>query len=354
MTIVVGSGPVNSASDQAGRRRYTWQGRQLVSVTTYPKLGVIEWGLHRWHVWNLIDHVIAHVDDIGLRVATNDERELKVLKSQLWRAVDGEDRPRLRGIAVHHAASQGKRPEDVNPQVAPSLAQYLDWLAQSKAEIIGSEFQVWNLTEGYAGTVDLLIRFPNGQVWLVDLKAGDTLQAVHALQLVAYLMAEFVGRDDVVDQPLTDALNQVAGVGILHLADESWEFLSLKPESIERIWIAYRGAIRFNNLLVDHKNLEGLIDARRWSDGRTTDLVAVAEDQAAKAGSDEPALLDAYGQLGWHWAQIGTNLAHLVPPHGDVALCLRPVERGRRTEIEGEPERACARCKATREGGAGV
>lgn len=338
---ITGAGPVN-ASEEGGHRRYTWQGRQLVSVTSWPRMAGMEENLFRWKVWNLIDHVIASADDIGLRVAANDERELKVLKAQLWRAIEGQDTARLSGIAVHHAAATGKRPEDAHPQVAPKLRQYLDWLAQSRAEIVGSEFQVWNLTEGYAGTVDLLVRFPNGEVWLVDLKTGKGLYAVHALQLVAYLMSEFVGRDDVVDPVMSEAMSQVSGVGILHLGDADWEFVSLKPEVIAKVWTAYRGAIRYADLLTTHQNLDGLVGVRRWSDGRTTDLLAVA---AAQDGAQ----VDVYGKLGWVWAQIGANLAHLVPPQGDAALCMRPVERGRRTELEAEPERVCARCKAHRE-----
>lgn len=360
MTIVVGAQSPGADT----RKPYTWGGRRLTSVTTWPKLAVIEWGLHRWQVSNLVSHVIASADDIGLRVATGDEREIKELRSRLWNAVNGDDRNRIRGIAVHRAAELGKRPEDVHPAVAPLLAQYLDWLTQSGAEVIASEFKVWNLAEGYAGTGDLLVRFPSGQIWLVDLKSGNSLQAIHTMQLVAYLMGEFVGADDVVDGPLTEVLGQVAGLGILHLGEAGWEFATLKSEALPEIWTAYRSAIRFNAFLTEHRELAGLIEARRWSDGRTTDLVAVAE-QAGTPTPDSPALVDAFGEMGWKWARIENNLAHLVPPHGDMSLCLRVVERSRRTLCVGpdgigaelgatEPERACARCLTAREAGRGA
>lgn len=168
------------------------------------------------------------------------------------------------------------------------------------------------------------------------------------MQLAGYLMGEFVGRDDVVDEQLTALLQQVSGVAILHLTEEpsatGWEFVGLDAQKLPTVWTAYRGVIRYVGVL--QAGFEGLVDVRRWGDGRTTDLVAVAQD-----ASDATALVDAYGRLGWKWARIGNNLAHLVPPHGDVALCMRPLERGRRTELEAEPERACARCRATREGG---
>ena len=79
----------------------------------------------------------------------------------------------------------------VPPEVAPRLRQYLDWLEVSGAEVLGAEFQVWNLTIGYAGTVDLLVRFRDGSIWVIDLKTGKGLYGEHALQLID---VEFYGR----------------------------------------------------------------------------------------------------------------------------------------------------------------
>lgn len=335
MTIVVGSSPAAKPS-----RYYTWQGVRLPSVTSIPKMAGLSEGLHRYFVGNLIDHVLAHASDISLRIATGDERELKLLRAALWKAIDGDDTARVVGLAVHRAAALGQRPEEVEPSIAPKLAQYLDWRAQSGAEVLASEFTVYHLAEGYAGTGDLLVRFGDGSVWLVDLKSGARLYVENVLQLTAYLMAEFAGADDVVDERVTALLGQVAGVGILHLGEAGWEFLSIRADKLPVLWTAYRGLIRYVGVL--QSGFDGLVDARRWSDGRTTDLVAAAIDAGA---------VDTYGQLGWRWARIGDNLAHLVPPHGDTALCLRAVERGRRTELETEPERVCARCRTTREGG---
>lgn len=331
-SIVVG-GPVN-AEQQHNRRVYTWLGVKYPSVTTYPKLAGLPDRLHRWFVGNLIDYVIANASNIGLRVATGDERELKVLRANLWRATDGDDSGRIVGIAVHRSASMGQAPEDAHPGVAPKLRAYLDWREQSGATVLGSEFQVWNLTEGYAGTVDLLARFGDGSVWLIDLKSGRGLYPEYLLQLTAYLMAEFVGADDVVDERLTELLGQVSGVAFLHLGDEGWEFISLDLPKLAAAWPAFRGLIRYVTWLTANEQIAGVVAARRWSDGRTTEVGTSLE------------------ALGWAWARIGNNLAHLVPPHGDLALCMRAVERPRRTVLEGRPDEACARCASKLEAAA--
>lgn len=323
-TIQLVTGPTNATQDASGRRRYTWAGVLYPSVTSIAKVLGISHGLHRWFVNNLVSHVVRNAPDIALRVSTGDERELKVLRANLRAATSGDERARLVGISVHRAASLGQGPDEVPPEVAPKLRQYLDWRAVSGVEIVGSEFQVWNLTEGYAGTADLIGRFADGSLWLLDLKTGSGIYADHYLQLMAYAMAEFVGSDDVVDERMTEILHRVSGIGIVHLGDTGWEFIAWKfmPEA----WTAFRGLIRYAGFLSAHESIDGLVAARRWSDGRRTQVG------------------DRVAFEGWAWARIGANVAHFCPPEGDAALCFRAVERSRRTPLEARPEDVCRRC----------
>lgn len=322
--ITISTGPKNASQDAGGRRMYTWQGRRLPSVTSVPKLAGIPDRLHRWFVGNLIDYVLANVSNIGLRMATGDDREVKSLRSDLWRAVNGEQRARIVGIAVHRSASIGEDPNTVHPEIAPKLRQYLDWRATSGIEILASEFQVWNLTEGYAGTVDLLGRFPDGSVWIVDLKTGKGVYTEAVLQLMAYAMAEFAGADDVVDERVSGLLRQVAGIGVLHLGDDGWEFMSLRIDT--EAWTAFRGLLRFGTWITQHDSIEGLVAARRRSDGAT-----IPSDTAQRP-------------LGWVWARLPGKVAHYCPPEGDRSLCLRPVPRAERTLLETQPDDACRHC----------
>lgn len=321
------SGPVNSTTDDGGKRTYTWQGRKLLSVTSAPRAAGMARGLHRWFVGNVIDHVIRNASAISLRVATGDEREIKVLRAQLWSATDGDGQRRVVGIAVHRAAAEGFKPEDAHPEVAPFLRQYLDWLQRSGAEVLAAEFQVWNLTQGVAGTVDLMVRFSDGSIGIVDLKTGESLYGEMALQLTAYLMAEFVGSNDVIDEELTGYLQQASRIGILHLSDSGWEYIALRPDA--STWTAYRALLVYVGWLAEHERLDSLTDARRRSDG------------VVMPSAGEP-----LSGLGWLWASIAGNLPHLVPPNGDMAICMRPVERARRTEHAERPDRVCMKCSS--------
>ena len=77
------------------------------------------------------------------------------------------------GKLVHDACDRELPLDDIEPAARPRVQQFRRWLERSGAERLVSEFQVFNLREGYAGTPDLLCRFPSGEVWLIDLKTGN-------------------------------------------------------------------------------------------------------------------------------------------------------------------------------------
>jgi hypothetical protein len=253
--ITIGPGPKNATTDRQGLRTYTWQGRKLPSVTTVRRMAGIPHGLHQWAVGKVIDKAIDTLPEIFARVSTGDPSEIAMVRSALRRASTEErDAAARLGTAVHDAAASGRALTEVDPEVAPRLRQYLDWRAVSRAEILAVEFQVFNLTEGYAGTADLLARFPDGSVWLIDLKTGKGLYGEHSLQLIAYLMAEFVGTDDVIDEDATHLLHQASGLGVLHLAADHWEFRSLRADP--DTWTAFRGLLRFATWMHEHEAID--------------------------------------------------------------------------------------------------
>lgn len=51
--------------------------------------------------------------------------------------------------------------------------------------------------------------------------------------------------------------------------------------------------------------------------------------------------------LGWVWAvRFGAPTPHLVPPNGDMALCLTVMTRGERRQVtSGIADHGCKRCK---------
>jgi hypothetical protein len=127
-------------------------------------------------------------------------------------------------------------------------------LSVARPRIVGTEFQVFNLTVGYAGTCDLLCQFSDGSYWIIDLKTGKSTFPEHLLQVLMYMMGEFVGADDVVDDELTGILRQVAGVGVLHLADDHWEFKRL--DATPDAWRASRGLLAFAMWMHEHPRID--------------------------------------------------------------------------------------------------
>jgi hypothetical protein len=292
---------------ETGLRSYFWLGRWVPSVTSLRSMAGMPHNLHRWHVRKICDRATAEYAQLGRLLTREKRKRERVLEenrlkeARAWlRAAPEEERQykALRGTAVHAAAEQGLAPDEVrdyievklrvarteadgtpvltasgNPSlhtierrgwdplaidlegeevsklvipaddIRPRLRQYLHWLEYAKAEILVSEGQVWNLELGYAGSFDILCRFPNGEVWIVDIKTGSDSYSDYVLQQVAYLMGEFVGADDVVNEDATALLHQVAGVAILHLNEEGWEFLRI--EVVRDAWDAFRGLLTY-------------------------------------------------------------------------------------------------------------
>jgi hypothetical protein len=242
--IEIVTGPKNARTSPDGLRFYTWQGRDLPSVTSARRMAGLPHGLHQWSITKVVDRAIDNVMELAARLTTSDPSAIAMARTWLRQgATEERDKAATLGTAVHDAAATGKSLTEVSPEIAPRLRQYLEWLAVSGAEILGAEFQCWNLTVGYAGTADLLVRFPNGSVWVIDLKTGKGVYGEHALQLMAYFRAEFVGTDDVVDDRLTGLLRQATGMAVLHLADDHWEFRAMRGDA--ETWRAFRGLVAF-------------------------------------------------------------------------------------------------------------
>ncbi len=257
--ITVGApvGPKNADTDSNGLRYYTWQGNRYPSVTTIRRLAGIPHGLHQWSLNQVIDRVMDEAPSIALRLGSGEPSEVALVRHYLRQAAtEQRDKAAALGTAVHAAAAEGKALTEVGPDIAPRLRQYLDWRDRSGVEILATEFQVWNPTVGYAGTCDLLGRFPDGSIWVIDLKTGKGVYGEHALQLMAYLMAEFVGSDDTVDEATTTLLKQARGIAVLHLGAADWEFISLRSDA--ETWRAYRGLLAFGVWMAAHEPIDAV------------------------------------------------------------------------------------------------
>jgi hypothetical protein len=147
----------------------------------------------------------------------------------------------------------------VDPVARPYLIQFYDWLASSGVNIIATEKQVFNLTEGYAGTFDLLVEWPLlGDIGVVDIKTSRGTYADHALQVVSYAMGEFIGEDDVIDVPLTKALHAANTMALLHLTEDGWHWQRI-PATPE-LFDAFKGLIAYATWMAAFPDIDPLVD----------------------------------------------------------------------------------------------
>jgi hypothetical protein len=232
---------------ETGARTYHWGGRELPSVTTILQLV----GLPERHVLTLsrvVDRAIEQAQATADRLRGVSQADHEVIVNQiradlLQAASDGCDQSAALGTAIHAAIASGGSSEELRLDVLSRVRQYDDWLRVSGANVLASEFEVWNLTQGYAGTADLLVRLRNESHWLVDIETGRSVHPQHALQLAAYGMAEFVGADGEVDDRLTELLRRTRNLAVLHLTADRWEFRSI-PFS-DDVRDAFSGLLRY-------------------------------------------------------------------------------------------------------------
>lgn len=261
MTITIGA-PVRDAF-----YRYTWQGRDLPSWSTLRSTAGMRPQIHAWALEGMVTEAMALGPTIAAAVTTNDEAAVAWVRTKLWdAATERRDRAARLGTRVHEAVELGTDPQLAPADIAAKLGWFRDWLAVSKATILGQEYAIYNLTVGYGGTVDLLVLMPDGSTWVVDLKTGNSVWGEHALQVMGYVQGEFVGADDVVDEALTAFHRQARGMAVLHLSDDGWSFHSLRPDPAT--WEAFRGLLAFATWQHDHDDIRDVTVGLRRSGGR--------------------------------------------------------------------------------------
>lgn len=136
------------------------------------------------------------------------------------------------GSLVHdlvekHILGDPVNPADYPPEVAGRVEAWQRFVERHQPEFVMAEATVFNLTHGYAGTLDIIMDV-GGQRWLVDTKTGaPNVYESHRLQLAAYAHAEhvYVGAGETTPMPGVDAS------AILFLGEDRFKFV---PVDVER------------------------------------------------------------------------------------------------------------------------
>lgn len=149
------------------------------------------------------------------------------------------------GTAVHEAIdawlkSGTDEPTDITDMdLLPYVAGATRFLDDHIAEVIATEITLANLTEGYAGTADLLARTRKGRLALIDWKSGADVWPDVALQITGYVNCDYI----VTEEGGTDPLEPKPDMGIVvHLTgDASYVAYPIEPNDAD--WEAFKGLL---------------------------------------------------------------------------------------------------------------
>lgn len=255
----------------SGLRFYVWQGVEYISVTSSRRMLGMPFTLHNWVVSKVVDRAVDEAEVvISMRDRSAKPRERKTASNareearRYVRAAATIDRDLAAdiGSATHEAIADGRSPDDpeLDPLVKVRLIRWVQFLRATGAKVVWAEKQVFNLTYGYAGSADLLLLI-DGEYWLIDTKTGAGVYVDHALQLIAYSTAEFVGENDVIDVDATEALRKVTRMGVLHLTPDAWELVELTPSP--RLVEAFRNSVKVALFFHQHPTVESLVASTR-------------------------------------------------------------------------------------------
>lgn len=178
--------------------------RRLWSVTTILK-ALAAPGLDYWGKEMVAKAFIASAKSLQQRIAEEGEAEVIKwgMKAVYRKPPNGERSSADYGTALHsiieHVAIYGTYPE-YDEELRPAVEQMDRWLQRAQPEFLAAEMPCYNLTSGYAGTCDGVMRLQGvNLIW--DLKTSKetfdrqgkhrTPYAEAGLQLSAYRYAEY-------------------------------------------------------------------------------------------------------------------------------------------------------------------
>lgn len=169
--------------------------------------------------------------------------------------------------------------------VAACIRQYEAMRRDRPFVLLAREVQVWNLTAGYAGQADVFVWFlpegedvaywqrqadkgmvtvddvqkVGGRLGLGDWKTAESVHLDHVVQVTAYVAAEFVGTDGVIDKRLTAILTATTLGAVIHIRPEGWG-IYLIPLSGPALR-AFLGSVALARFIAAHPKVSELFTA---------------------------------------------------------------------------------------------
>jgi hypothetical protein len=217
--------------------RYWMNGKgPMPSVTTILRV-LDKPALSSWYKRQVAEAAVLRYDEWKEQPAQEAVRWLMSMP-------DGtRDNAAAKGTAIHGLVDLAGRQQGgavalpVSPEYLEAMNAFAGFLGSvgGPTAIVSSEKAILNLSEGYAGTFDLLMQIPNNlyvpsvtpprkyaegsDLWLIDVKTGKGVYPDYALQLAAYGMAEHIALPN---DPSLYPFPTPSRYGVLHLRPEAY------------------------------------------------------------------------------------------------------------------------------------
>ncbi|MGE3449003.1 MAG: hypothetical protein AB7H92_15650 [Microbacteriaceae bacterium] len=200
-------------------------GLKIPGVTSILSDGVPKPALVGWGIRTVAEYAVDHWDEVADLAPSE---RLKVLKGSPYA---DRDAAANRGTQVHALAEQLVQGAevDVPDELAGHVESYVRFLDEWQPEPVLVERTVVNYTVGYAGTLDLVARFPcwPGETVLADLKTNRSgIYGETGLQLAAYRYAEFFVDDDGTEKPMP-AIDRVV---VVHVRADGYDVVPVRAD----------------------------------------------------------------------------------------------------------------------------
>ena len=220
---------------------YWWTGEDGVPVGPLPSVtGIIRDAVDKsgpligWATNLTAEFAVSRATllaDMALAGGTAETARWLAMQAKRDRDTKGKTGTRIHALC--DAIARGETP-DMTPDEAPYIAGFRTFLRAREPRIVATEQMGVNLTEGYAGTFDLIVEM-DGKRWMLDVKTGKGLYPEMGAQLAAYTKFDFLGKPN---DPTRYPMPRCQRFGILHLRPEGY---GLAPFAVDKgTWEAFR------------------------------------------------------------------------------------------------------------------
>lgn len=210
----------------AKTHRYFLDGRPIPGVTTLLGKGLPKPALPYWAAKSVAEYVADNPDGVEAFRSTGRGPMVAALKEIPWQK---RDEAAVRGTDVHALAEElvHGRPVEVPEHLAGHVEGYSRWLDTFAVEPVLTERPVASRQWWYAGTFDLIARI-DGETWGLDVKTSKAVYGETALQIAAYMTAEFYQDHDGAEVPLPE----VERMGVIHVTDYGTQMYPLGDRAV--------------------------------------------------------------------------------------------------------------------------